>query len=127
MHYLNIAQPVLDLIAAAPQKFSSEHLEILAEYASPSKKKAWRITPEEQEKIAKKLLTQEDKRIVASPRVFEAEIRDMVGERRAKAGQMKKRLKGPRTQVDSVKDLVRAVEEAEKAVKGLDKVELALI
>jgi len=40
---------------------------------------------------------------------------------------MKKRLKGPRTQVDSVKDLVRAVEEAEKAVKGLDKVELALI
>lgn len=127
MRYLNIAQPVLDLIAAAPQKFSTDHLEILAEYSSASKKKAWRITPEEQERIAKKVLAQEDKRIVASPHAFEAEIREMVRERRAKAEEIKKRLKAPRTQVDSVKELVRAVEEVEKAVKGLDKVDLSLI
>lgn len=127
LRYLNIAQPVLDLIAAAPSKFSNAHLDILAEYASPSSKKAWRLTPEEQEKVAQKLLTQEDKRIVVSPRLFEADIKKMVQERRAKAQQMNKRSKAPQTQVDAIKDLVRAIEEVERAGKELEKVDTSTI
>jgi ParB family chromosome partitioning protein len=125
--YLSIATPVLDLVAAAPQRFGNEHLRILAEYASPSKKKAWRITPEEQEKLAKKLLNQEDKKMVASPKVFEAAIRETVRERRAKAEEVKKRLRGPRSEVEAIKDLVSRVEDVEKAERELEKVDLALV
>jgi ParB/RepB/Spo0J family partition protein len=125
--YLNIATSVLDLVAAAPQKFSNEHLRILAEYSSPSKKKAWRITPDEQEKLAKKLLNQEDKRIVESPRLFENAIKDTVRERRSKAEEVKKRLRGPRNQVEAIKDLVRGVESVEKAAKELDKIDITLV
>ena len=125
--YLNIATPVLDLIAAAPKKFSSEHLRVLAEYASPGKKKTWRITPEEQERLAKKLLNQEDKKLVASPKVFEAAIRETVRDRRGKAEEVKKRLRGPRSEVEAIKDLVRRLEDVEKSERELQKVDLALV
>src|SRR5439155_22133012 len=47
MKYLAIDETVLDIVAANPEKFSEAHLEILAEYASPSTKGAWRMKPEE--------------------------------------------------------------------------------
>ena len=63
--FLNLDTAVLDLVAAAPDRFSQQHLRVLATYASPGKK-AWRITPAEQKKLAQKLLTQEDKAASAS-------------------------------------------------------------
>jgi ParB/RepB/Spo0J family partition protein len=119
--FLNLDTAVLDLVAAAPDRFSQQHLRVLAEYASPGKK-SWRITPSEQKKLAQKLLTQEDKAASASAKKFEAVVKYVVKERREKQTQMKQR--GPD---ENFKDLLRKIDGVGKAVKELVSFDLSLL
>src|SRR6266852_4126250 len=62
--------------------------------------------------------------MVSNAKTFEAAIRDTVKERRIKMEVLKKRLR-PKNNADTLKDLLRAIEEVEKSVKALGKVDLA--
>jgi ParB family chromosome partitioning protein len=46
LKFKNLSEEVIAIVQGAPDKFTQAHLKILAEYASPSDKKAWRITDE---------------------------------------------------------------------------------
>ncbi len=127
MKYLAIDQKVVDLIEASPEKFTIGHLEVLADYASPSTKGAWRMTPKEQFAAAEVLVHQTDKAVVADPRKLEGHIRQIVKKRRDEAAAEKKAAK-VRPQADPVKVLFKAVEGLEASVRtlaGLDLTQVA--
>jgi hypothetical protein len=117
MKYLAIDQKVIDLVEARPEKFSTGHLEVLADYASPSTKGAWRMTPKEQLAAAEVLVHQTDKAVVADPRKLEGHIRQLVKKRRDEPAAEKKAARA-RPQADPVKALFRAIEGLEASVKN---------
>jgi ParB/RepB/Spo0J family partition protein len=126
MKYLAIDQKVIDLVEASPEKFSTGHLEVLADYASPSTKGAWRMTPKEQLAAAEVLVHQTDKAVVADPRKLEGHIRQLVKKRRDEAAAEKKAARA-RPQADPVKALFRAIEGLEASVKTLTGLDLTLV
>jgi ParB/RepB/Spo0J family partition protein len=120
--YLALDETVLDIVAANPEKFTPAHLKILAEYASPAKKGAWRMKPNEQVKIAREVVDQVDKQMVRDPRKLETRIRAVVNERRA--AERVKNTAAKKTQADPVKSLFKAIEGVESAVKNLRDADL---
>ncbi len=123
--YLALDETVLDIVAANLQRFTPAHLKILAEYASPAKKGAWRMKPDEQVKIAREVVDQVDKEMVRDPRKLETRIRAVVNERRA--AERVKNTAAKKAQTDPVKNLFKAVEAVESAVKTLKDVDLDAI
>jgi ParB/RepB/Spo0J family partition protein len=125
LKFLSIDETVLDIIAANPGKFTEAHLRVLADYASPATKHAWRMKPDEQVKIAREIVDQVDKQVVKDPRKLEARIKSVVNERRA--AERKKKEVVRKAQADPVKALFRAVEQVEAAVKSLKDLDLQMI
>jgi ParB/RepB/Spo0J family partition protein len=123
--FLNLDPRVLDLVQAHRDSFSQEHLRVLAEHATPSNKKAWTITPEEQVKAAEELAHQRDKKLVDSSRAFRAHVQSMVKKRREEAAASKRRV-GQGSE-DPVKSLFKLIESARKTVDQLVKADLSPI
>lgn len=124
LKYLSIDERVLDVVAQNVEKFTTAHLQVIAEYASPSKR-AWRMKPEEQMRVAKEIVDQVDKKAVRDPRKFEVRVRSVVNERRRAEEQRKAVTRA--VQSDPVKALVKAVESVEVAVRSVRDVDLAAI
>lgn len=124
LDFLNIDQAVLDIVAANPGKFTEAHLRVLADYAS-AKKRAWRMKPDEQVRIARELAEQADKQVAKDPRKLETRIRAVVKERRDRESQKKAEAK--RAQSDPTKSLFRAIDAVDAQIKALIDVDLAAI
>ncbi|MEU0194851.1 ParB/RepB/Spo0J family partition protein [Streptomyces afghaniensis] len=124
MKYLAIDQVVLDVISAHPEKFSEGHIRVLAEFSSPDKR-AWRMKPEEQLRVAREVAEQKDKIIAADPRALEERVRSVVKLRREQERARNEKIK--KAQADPVKGLFRAVEAVESAVRSLRDVDLQSI
>jgi hypothetical protein len=112
---------VLDMVTANPGRFTEAHLRVIAEYASGAKK-AWRMKPEEQVRIARELVDQTDKQVASDPRKLETQIRAVVKERRDRETEKKAQIK--LGQSDPVKTLFRAIETVETQAKALVALEL---
>ncbi len=125
LKFLSIDETVLDIIAANPGKFTEAHVRVLADYASPATKHAWRMKPEEQVRVAREMVDQVDKQVVKDPRKLEARIRSVVAERRA--AERKRRDVVRKAQTDPVKGLFKAVELVEAAVKSLKDIDLQAV
>ncbi|MGW2783410.1 ParB/RepB/Spo0J family partition protein [Streptomyces populi] len=124
MRFLAIDQVVLDVISAHPDKFSEGHIRVLADFSSPDKR-AWRMKPEEQLRVAREVAEQKDKRIAADPRELEAHVKSVVKLRRDQERARNEKIK--KAQADPVKALFRAVEAVEGAVRSLRDVDLQSI
>ncbi|MFL1901037.1 ParB/RepB/Spo0J family partition protein [Streptomyces tauricus] len=124
MKYLAIDQVVLDVISAHPEKFSEGHIRVLAEFSSPDKR-AWRMKPEEQLRLAREVAEQKDKLIAADPRKLEERVKSVVKIRREQERARNEKIK--KAQADPVKSLFRAVESMESAVRSLRDVDLQSI
>lgn len=125
LKFLAIDQTVIDVITANPEKFSEAHVRVLAEYASPATKHAWRMKPQEQLTVAREIADQTDKQMVKDPRKLETRIRHVVKERRQ--AESAKRATTTKGQTDPVKALFKAIESAESAVRGLREFDVASI
>jgi ParB/RepB/Spo0J family partition protein len=121
---LNIDARVRDLVVDNPDRFSTAHLRVLADYATPSEKGAWRMKPDEQVAAAEMLVRQEDKAAVADPRKFDAHIRGVV---KARRDQEKQKKASSRPQADPIKALFRSLDAVESAVKSLTGMDLSEI
>ncbi|MEW2708294.1 ParB/RepB/Spo0J family partition protein [Streptomyces koyangensis] len=124
MKYLAIDQIVLDVISAHPDKFSEGHIRVLAEFSSPDKR-AWRMKPEEQLRVAREVAEQKDKLIAADPRKLEEHVKSVVKLRRDQERVRNEKIK--KAQADPVKSLFRAVEVVETAVRSLRDIDLGSI
>lgn len=124
---LNIDERVRDLVTANPDRFSSAHLHVLADYATPSTKGAWRMKPDEQVAAAEMLVRQENKRAVADPRKFDAHIKSVVKARRDHEKEKNAVLNSKRPQADPVKALFRSIDAADIAVKSLVNSDTSMI
>lgn len=124
LKFLAIDETVLDVIAANPGKFTEGHLRVLAEYAAPSKR-AWRIKPDEQLRIAREIVEQTDKEVAKDPRKLEAQIRSVVKLRRNQ--EQVRNTAARKTQADPIKALFKAIEVVEADARGLKDVDLAAI
>lgn len=124
MKYLAIDQVVLDVISAHPEKFSEGHIRVLAEFSSPEKR-AWRMKPEEQLRVAREVAEQKDKLIAADPRKLEERVKGVVKLRREQ--ERARNEKAKKTQADPVKGLFRAIEALETATRSLREVDLLSI
>jgi ParB/RepB/Spo0J family partition protein len=121
---LNIDERVRDLVVDNPDRFSSAHLQVLADYATPSAKGAWRMKPDEQVAAAEMLVRQENKAAVADPRKFDAHIKGVV---KARRDQEKQKKASSRPQADPIKTLFRSLERVESEVKSLTGMDLSEI
>lgn len=122
LKFLAIDETVLDIVAANPQKFTEAHLRVIADYASPATKGAWRMKPEEQVRVAREMVDQVDKQMAKDPRKLETRIKAVVNERRV--AEKTKKADTRRAQTDPVKVLFKAIEMVESAVKALKEVDL---
>ncbi|MDQ6949596.1 MAG: hypothetical protein M3256_25950 [Actinomycetota bacterium] len=125
LRFLSIDDQVLDLVAAHPGKFTEAHLQVIAEYASPASKHAWRMKPDEQLKVAREIVDQVDKQVVRDPRKLEARIKSVVNERRDQ--ERKRKAEHRSVQTDPVKALYKAVEAVETGARGLKDVDLEAV
>jgi ParB/RepB/Spo0J family partition protein len=126
MKYLAIDPVVLDVISAHPEKFSEGHIRVLAEFSSPDKR-AWRMKPDEQLRVAREVAEQKDKLVAADPRKLEERVKSVVKLRREQERAKNEKEKIKKTQADPVKVLFRAVEGVESAVRSLRDVDLLSI
>jgi ParB/RepB/Spo0J family partition protein len=122
---LNIDERVRDLVVDNPDRFSKAHLQVLADYATPSEKGAWRMKPDEQVAAAEMLVRQENKAAVTDPRKFDAHIKGVVKQRRDQ--EKEKKASSRRSQPDPVKALFRSLEKVESEVKSLTDSDLSEI
>jgi ParB family chromosome partitioning protein len=125
MLFLNLDPQVLDLAQAHTESFSEANLRVLAEYATPSAKKGWAMTPTEQIEVARELALQTDKKLVESPRALQAHIRTIVQKRRQDATKAKRKL--GQGQDDPVKALFKLLEAVQKSVDELAKADFSSI
>jgi ParB/RepB/Spo0J family partition protein len=123
--FLNLDPRVLDLVQAHQDSFTQEHLRVLAEHATPSNKKAWTITPDEQVQAAEELAHQRDKKLVDSSRAFRTHVQNIVKKRREEAAANKRKV-GQGSE-DPVKSLFKLIEAAQKAVDQMVKADLSPI
>ncbi len=125
LRFLNIDDTVLDIVAANPQKFTEAHLRVLADAASPSTSRAWRMKPAEQVQVARELVEQVDKTVVKDPRKFQARVRSVVKERRDR--ERDKNTTNKKALTDPVKTLFKAIEGVQASVKNLKETDVAAI
>lgn len=117
LQYLSISEDVLKMVEDNADRFSEANLRVLAEYASPTKR-AWRLNPDEQMKVAREIVEQKDKAAVRDPRKFEKNVRAVVTARRKEATEKK-----TDSRTDQVKALYRALTRLDEAVKDLDQIQ----
>lgn len=122
--FLSLDDRVLGMVRQTPDRFTTDHLQVLAQNASPAAK-AWRLEPDEQVKAAERLQKQEDKAIVESPTEWEKHVRGIVRERRAKKAAEKKQI--GRGKEDPVKALFKLLEGVDKQVDELTGADLSSI
>jgi ParB/RepB/Spo0J family partition protein len=121
--FLNLDERVLDLAEALPESFTVESLRILAENATPSAKKAWMMTGDEQVQVAEAIALQRDKKLNESARALRTHIKDVVNRRRQEKTAQKRRLGSGGD--DPVKSLFRLLDSATKSVGELTKADLS--
>ncbi len=128
LKWLNLSSKVTDLVAEHRDKFSDEHLRIMVEWASPEKK-AWRITANEQEMLARKVVDQEDKRLAIDPKELEKQIRQLKTEQRKrktaerKAEREKNKEEVRRRQpLQVIKDIVGSLNKVEAGIVEISKI-----
>jgi ParB/RepB/Spo0J family partition protein len=123
--FLSLDDRVLDMVQASPDRFSTDHLRVLAENSSPTTRKAWRLEPDEQVKAAENLARQEDKEIVESPVAWESHVKGIVKKRRqAKAVANRKVGRGTE---DPVKALFKLLDTTQKQLDELTKADVSSI
>lgn len=119
LQLLSISGEALEIIERNVDRFTEAHLRVLADYAG-SGKRAWKMKPEEQAKVAREIVEQKDKTAVRDSRKFETRIKSVVNDRRreeqAKKQEQKKQ---ERRQSDPVKELFKALEAADRAIGEL--------
>jgi hypothetical protein len=123
---LGISDEALEVIEKNPDRFTEGHLRVLADYAGTSKR-AWRMQPAEQAKVAREIVEQKDKIAVRDPRKFETRIKAVVNERRQEEKAKNQEATKRRQQSDPVKTLFRALEKVETGVAELYEVDLSQI
>jgi ParB family chromosome partitioning protein len=125
LQLLSISDDALEIVERNPDRFTEAHLRVLADHAAASKR-AWRMKPEEQVKVAREIVEQKDKTAVRDSRKFETRIKSVVNERRRDEQQKKKeQKKKERRQSDPVKELFKALERTENSVSELVDFEVA--
>jgi ParB family chromosome partitioning protein len=125
MMFLNLDPRVLDMVQVHPDSFTQENLRVLARYATPSEKKAWAITSEEQIQVAEALALQKDKKLVESSRALDMHIKDIVKRRRDEAAAARRRLGS--TGDDPVKALFKLIDNVRRATDSLTRADLVQI
>jgi|SRR5579862_1676955 len=119
MRLLDISEDALSVVEKNPDRFTEAHLRVLADYAGNSKR-AWKMKPEEQARVAREIVEQKDKLVVRDPRKFETRIRSVVNERRrdeqSKRAEEKKK---ERRQSDPVKTLFKLIESTDASLQDL--------
>ncbi len=121
--FLNLDERVLDLAQANPDSFTVDSLRILAENSSPSQKKAWMMTGDEQVQVAEAIALQRDKKLNESSRALRSHIKDIVNRRRQERSQARRKLGSGGD--DPVKALFKLVDGVAKSVGELSKVDLS--
>lgn len=128
LKWLNLSTKVTDLVAEHRNKFSNDHLRMLAEYSSPEKK-GWRLNEDEQLSLARKVVEQEDKRIAVDPKELERQIRQLKSAERKRKGALRKaereaaKEEARRTQpMQVIKEIVLALSKIEYAGAALEKI-----
>jgi ParB/RepB/Spo0J family partition protein len=123
--FLSLDDRVLGMVQSNPDRFTTDHLRVLADYSSAAARKSWRLEPEEQVKAAEHLVKQEDKAIVESPLEWEKHVKGIVKKRRAdKAAERRKVGRGKE---DPVKALFKLLEGIGKGVDQLKSADLSSI
>lgn len=123
--FLNLDERVLDLAAQHLESFTTDSLRILAENATPSAKRAWMMTADEQVQVAEAIAFQTDKKLVDSPTFLKSHIREIVRTRRQEKAKEKRRLGVGGD--DPVKGLYKLIDAATKAIADLTKADLSSI
>jgi ParB/RepB/Spo0J family partition protein len=119
LQLLSISDEALEVVERNPDRFTEAHLRVLADYAGAGKR-AWRMKPDEQAKVAREIVEQKDKTAVRDSRKFETRIKSVVNERRREEQEKKKeQKKKERRQTDPVKELFKAFERTENSVNEL--------
>jgi ParB/RepB/Spo0J family partition protein len=119
LQLLSISDETLEIVERNPDRFTEQHLRVLATYASGGKR-AWRMKPDEQAKVAREIVEQKDKMAVQDSRKFETRIKSVVNERRRdEEARKKEQKKKARRQSDPVKELFKALERAGSAIEEL--------
>ncbi|MDP9848648.1 ParB/RepB/Spo0J family partition protein [Streptosporangium lutulentum] len=122
---LEIDEHALQVVQAYPDKFDEATLRVLAEYASPEKR-AWRLKPGEQVRVAEMVARQENKLAAVDARELEKEIRGVVKTRRNEAHAKSQEEKGAK-QTKPHNRLIGSDEAAVKALfKRIEQLELAV-
>lgn len=127
LQLLSISDEALEIVERNVDRFTEAHLRVLADYAG-SGKRAWKMKPEEQAKVAREIVEQKDKTAVRDSRKFETRIKSVVNDRRREE-QAKKQAqkKQERRQSDPVKELFKALETADRAIGELVEYDLQAI
>lgn len=123
---LSISDEAIEVIENNPDRFTEGHLRVLADYAGPTKR-AWRMQPAEQARVAREIVEQKDKTAVKDPRKFETRIKAVVNERRNTEKDRRRTEEKRRKQSDPVKALLKALENVDGAVSDLLDYDLGVI
>lgn len=123
--FLSLDDRVMDMVESQPDRFTTDHLRILAEHSSPATAKAWRLEPDEQVRAAGQLARQEDKEIVESPVAWKSHVKGIVKKRRAAKAAANRKV--GRGKEDPVKALFKLLESVDKQVGELAKADLSPI
>lgn len=116
---LNISEEALEVIENNPDRFSAGHLRLLAEFAGTGRR-AWRMRPAEQARVAREIVEQKDKNAIKDTGKFETRIKSVVHERRTAEKERKQTERAKsRRQTDPVKALFKVMESAEGALENL--------
>lgn len=119
LQVLNISDEALEIVERNPDRFTEAHLRVLADYAGAGKR-AWRMKPAEQTKVAREIVEQKDKPVVRDSRKFEKRVKLVVNERRREEQAKKKeQKKKERRQSGPVKELFKALERSGGAIAEL--------
>lgn len=127
LQLLEIDEKALEVVINNPDRFSEATLSVLAEYSSPAKK-AWRMQPVEQVRMAEEIVQQKDKAAINDTRKLDRNFKAVVTERRnrEKVKRQQEETK-KRKQTDPVKALFKAMEAAENAVNDYVSFETSAI
>lgn len=127
LRLLDISAEALEVIERNPDRFTEAHLRVLADYAGASKK-SWKMKPEEQARVAREIVEQQDKVAVRDPRKFETRIKSVVKQRRdQEASKRKEAQEKERKQSDPVKEIFKLLEQAAGSVSDYVEYDVAQI
>lgn len=124
LELLQLAPKVLDLVEQNPGRVSERHLRTLAKHAAPDKR-GWRLAEDEQEKLVRAVINQEDKLAATDAEEFGKLAKRVKSEgRQRKTAEKKARAQRQQQAPQIVKEVVRVLERVEEACNALGKVEV---